>query len=40
MDLDTPDLALILNSFGLELPAKLYRRAELKGLKKEMDIFI
>lgn len=40
MDLDAPALALILSSFGLSLPAKLYRRAELKGLKKKLEIFI
>ena len=33
MDVDDPDLALILKAFNIEIPAKLYRRAELKSIK-------
>lgn len=40
MDIDDPDLKLILDAFGIHIPAKLYRRAELKGIKKEIKIFI
>lgn len=40
MDVDDPDLKLILDSFRIEIPAKLYRRAELKRIKKDMEIFI
>lgn len=40
MDIDDPDLKLILNAFGIQIPAKLYRRAELKSIKKDMKIFI
>lgn len=31
--LDDPDLKLILDAFGLKLPPKLYRRAELRSIK-------
>ena len=40
MDADDSDLKLIYNAFGIQIPAKLYRRAELKALKKEVAIFI
>jgi hypothetical protein len=40
MDLDDPDLKLILDAFGVNIPAKLYRRAELKNIKKNIKIFI
>lgn len=40
MDVDDPDLKLILDAFGIQIPARLYRRAELKGIKKELEIFI
>ncbi len=40
MDVDDPDLKLILDAFHLTIPAKLYRRAELKTLKKELKIFM
>ena len=40
MDLDDPDLKLILDAFGIDIPAKLYRRAELKTIKKSINIFI
>lgn len=39
-DVDDPDLKLILDSFGISIPAKLYRRAELKGIKTGIKIFI
>ena len=39
MDIDDPDLALILKAFGIEIPAKLYRRAELKTIKTGTRIF-
>lgn len=40
MDTDDPDLRLILDSFGIEIPAKLYRRSELKRIKTGIKIFI
>ena len=40
MDIDDPDLKLILDAFQIHIPAKLYRRAELKGIKKDIKIFI
>jgi hypothetical protein len=39
MDVDDPDLKLILDAFGIKIPAKLYRRAELKSIKKGIKIF-
>jgi transposase len=39
MDVDDPDLKLILDAFGIKIPEKLYRRAELKSIKKEIKIF-
>ena len=40
MDIDDPDMKLILDAFGVKIPAKLYRRAELKDIKKNIKIFI
>jgi hypothetical protein len=40
MDADDPDLKLILDAFGIKIPAKLYRRAELKSIKKDIRIFM
>ena len=40
MDIDDPDLSLILNAFGIEIPPKLYRRAELKSIKTGTKIFM
>ena len=40
LDIDDPDLMLILGAFEIKIPAKLYRRAELKSIKKDMRIFI
>ena len=39
MDVDDPDLKLILDAFGIEIPPKLYRRAELKSIKTNIKIF-
>jgi hypothetical protein len=39
MDVDDPDLKLIIDAFEINIPAKLYRRAELKSLKKDIKIF-
>ena len=40
MDADDPDLKLILDAFGISLPAKLYRRAELKHIKTGIKVFM
>jgi len=40
LDVDDPDVKLILDSFDIKIPAKLYRRAELISIKKAMKIFI
>ena len=40
MDVDDPDLKLILDAFGIEIPPKLFRRAELKSIKTNIKIFI
>lgn len=40
MDVDDPDLKLILDAFGIHIPAKLYRRAELKHIKTEIKVFM
>ena len=40
MDIDDPDLSLILKAFDIKIPAKLYRRAELKSLKTGTKIFM
>ncbi|MCD8337353.1 MAG: IS1634 family transposase [Lachnospiraceae bacterium] len=39
MDADDPDLLLILHAFGIEIPPKLYRRADLKSIKTGIKIF-
>ena len=39
MDIDDPDLYLILNAFHVEIPPKLYRRAELKSIKTGIKVF-
>ena len=39
MDTDDPDLKLILDSFGIDIPLKLYRRLELKNIKTKIKIF-
>jgi transposase len=40
MDADDPDLKLILDAFGIKIPPKLYRRAELKSIKTGLKIFM
>jgi len=40
MDVDDPDLKLILDSFDISIPAKLYQRAELKSIKTGIKIFM
>lgn len=40
MDVDDPDLKLILDAFDIKIPAKLYRKSELKSIKTETKIFI
>lgn len=40
MDVDDPDLKLILDAFDIKIPAKLYRRSELKRIKTDTKIFI
>lgn len=40
MDVDDPDLKLILDAFEIHIPAKLYRRAELKRIKTEIKVFM
>lgn len=39
MDVDEPDLKLILDAFDIKIPAKLYRRGELKNIKSDLKIF-
>ena len=36
--LDDPDLKLILDAFGIKIPAKLYRRADLRSIKSDIKI--
>ena len=38
-DTDNPDLTMILKAFGIDIPAKLYRRADLKSIKTAIDVF-
>lgn len=40
MDIDDPDLKLILDAFGIKIQSKLYRRAELKKIKSAIKIFM
>ena len=39
MDVDDPDLKLILDAFDINIPAKLYRKGELKRIKTNLKIF-
>lgn len=39
-DVDDPDLKLILDAFDIKIPAKLYRKSELKKIKTDTKIFI
>jgi len=38
--LNNPDLKLILDAFNIQIPAKFYRRSDLKALKTETKIFM
>lgn len=40
MDVDDPDLKLILDAFDIHIPPKLYRRAELKSIKTGIRVFM
>lgn len=40
LDLDNPDLSLILKAFDIHIPTKLFRRAELKAIKTDIKIFM
>ena len=37
-NIDDPDLKIILDAFKVDVPMKLYRRQELKGIKKTIQI--
>jgi transposase len=39
MNIDNPDLKLILDAFNIKIPLKLFRRAELKQIKTSIEIF-
>ncbi len=39
MDVDDPDLSLILKAFGIDIPLKLYRKAELRTIKTGTKVF-
>ena len=40
MNIDDIDLKLILDAFGVKIPPKLFRRAELKQIKTSIDVFM
>lgn len=40
MDADDPDLKRILDAFGINIPLKLYRRAELRSIKTGINVFM
>ena len=40
MDVDNPDLKLILDAFNIHIPPKLYRKAELKSIKTGISVFM
>lgn len=40
MDVDDPDLKLILDAFNIRIPCKLFRRAELKSIKTGTSVFM
>ena len=40
LDVDDPDLKLILDAFNIHIPPKLYRRAELKSIKTGICVFM
>ena len=39
MNVDDPDLKLILDAFDIKIPLKLFKRAELKQIKSGINIF-
>ena len=39
MNIDDPDLKLILDAFGINIPVKLFKRSELKQIKSSIKIF-
>lgn len=39
MDTDDPDLKMILDAFSIQIPAKLFRRAELRSIKTGIRVF-
>lgn len=40
MDVDDADLKLILDAFQVDIPAKLYRKSELKNIKTKIKVFM
>lgn len=40
LDVDDPDLGLILKAFQIDIPPKLYRRADLKRIKTDIKVFM
>ena len=40
MDVDDPDLKLILDAFQIKIPPDLYRKADLRAIKASTKIFI
>jgi hypothetical protein len=40
LNIDDPDLKLILDAFNIKIPYKMFRRGELKTIKTAIDIFI
>ena len=40
IDVDNPDVKLMLEAFGIDIPARLYRRAELKHIKTGIKVFM
>ena len=40
IDVDHPDVKLILDAFGIDIPAKLYRRSDLKRIKTGIKVFM
>jgi len=40
LNIDDPDLKLILDAFNIKIPYKLFRRGELKNIKTQIEIFM
>jgi hypothetical protein len=40
LNIDDPDLKIILGAFGIEIPYKMFQRGELKAIKTKTDIFM